>query len=273
VRGVIDAHSHPFSNEGFGGGLFCGATFSTAGIADALKDCPTHYPDGRGALLENVTKGADPFAPHDPVGYPTFADWPAHNSLTHQQMYDQWVERAWRGGQRVLVADLVSNSAFCMLFSQKYACDDMSNVRRQAQTAYDPQAYVDQLAGGTGQPRGRPCRDRQLDAMVALRQLRARQGQRRVGDDSVGKRVERQPVVARQSRRRAAGGPCRHRLGNGIRKGLSHRDVARRIAVEHSGFRDRRAGRHPCLGLCAAIGALRPRSHDGARHGIRPFDV
>jgi len=44
VRGVIDAHSHPFSNEGFGGGLFCGATFSTAGIADALKDCPTITP-------------------------------------------------------------------------------------------------------------------------------------------------------------------------------------------------------------------------------------
>lgn len=150
VRGFVDAHSHPFSNEGFGGGLFCGATFSPTGIADALKDCPSHYPDGRGALLENVTKGADPFAAHDPVGYPSFADWPAHDSLTHQQMYYQWVERAWRGGQRVLVADLVSNSAFCMLFSQKYACDDMSNIRRQAQTAYDLQAYVDHLAGGTG---------------------------------------------------------------------------------------------------------------------------
>ncbi|MFB7032584.1 hypothetical protein ACFCXG_38695, partial [Streptomyces sp. NPDC056295] len=59
VRGFVDAHNHLMSNEGFGGRLICGRTFSEAGAADALKDCPEHYPDGSGALFENITGGAD----------------------------------------------------------------------------------------------------------------------------------------------------------------------------------------------------------------------
>ena len=34
---------------------------------------------------------------HDPVGWPTFKDWPAYNSLTHEGSYWKWLERAWRG--------------------------------------------------------------------------------------------------------------------------------------------------------------------------------
>ncbi|MEW1911833.1 discoidin domain-containing protein [Kitasatospora sp. NPDC085895] len=149
VRGFVDAHNHLMSNEGFGGRIICGATFSEKGAADALKDCPEHYPDGALALFENVTGGAD--GHHDPVGWPTFKDWPAHDSLSHQQNYYAWVERAWRGGQRVLVNDLVTNGLLCSIYPFKdRSCDEMTAIRLEAQKSYDLQAYIDRMYGGPG---------------------------------------------------------------------------------------------------------------------------
>ncbi|MFF9344761.1 discoidin domain-containing protein [Streptomyces sp. NPDC014773] len=148
VRGFVDAHNHVMSNEGFGGRLICGKPFSTGGAADALKDCPEHYPDGSGALFENLTGGAN--GKHDPDGWPTFADWPAHDSLTHQQNYYAWLERAWRGGQRVLVNDLVSNGLLCSIMPRDRGCDEMEAIRLEARKTYEMQDYVDSLFGGPG---------------------------------------------------------------------------------------------------------------------------
>ncbi|MFD9002403.1 discoidin domain-containing protein [Streptomyces sp. NPDC059582] len=149
VRGFVDAHDHLMANEAFGGRLICGKTFSDAGVADALKDCPEHYPDGSLAIFDYITKGGD--GRHDPVGWPTFKDWPAHDSLTHQQNYYAWVERAWRGGQRVLVNDLVTNGVICSVyFFKDRSCDEMTSIRLQAKLTYDLQAYVDKMYGGTG---------------------------------------------------------------------------------------------------------------------------
>ncbi|CAM5619812.1 hypothetical protein SDIAM103S_00102 [Streptomyces diastaticus subsp. diastaticus] len=94
VRGFVDTHNHLMTNEAFGGKLVCGKPFSDKGVADALKDCPEHYPDGAGALLENLT--VDPDGHHDPVGWPTFEDWPSSTTMSHQQNYYAWLERAWR---------------------------------------------------------------------------------------------------------------------------------------------------------------------------------
>ncbi|CAM5593184.1 hypothetical protein GCM10010329_48740 [Streptomyces spiroverticillatus] len=148
VRGFVDAHNHVMSNEGFGGRIICGKPFDEAGVATALKDCPEHYPDGALALFENVTGGAD--GHHDPVGWPTFKDWPAHNSLSHQQNYYAWLERAWRGGQRVLVNDLVSNGLLCSIYARDRGCDEMESIRLQARKTYEMQAYVDKIYGGPG---------------------------------------------------------------------------------------------------------------------------
>ncbi|MGY3334637.1 microsomal dipeptidase-like Zn-dependent dipeptidase [Streptomyces filamentosus] len=148
VRGFVDAHNHVMSNEGFGGRLICGKPFSPAGVADALKDCPEHYPDGSGALFENLTGGAN--GKHDPDGWPTFADWPAHDSLTHQQNYYAWLERAWRGGQRVLVNDLVSNGLLCSIMPRDRGCDEMEAIRLEARKTYEMQDYVDAMYGGPG---------------------------------------------------------------------------------------------------------------------------
>ncbi|WP_406002708.1 discoidin domain-containing protein [Streptomyces sp. NBC_00829] len=149
VRGFVDAHDHIMANEAFGGRLICGKAFSEMGVADALKDCPEHYPDGSLAIFDFITKGGD--GKHDPNGWPTFKDWPAHDSLTHQQNYYAWVERAWRGGQRVLVNDLVTNGVICSVyFFKDRSCDEMTSIRLQAQKTYDMQAFVDKMYGGPG---------------------------------------------------------------------------------------------------------------------------
>ncbi|MFB7614069.1 discoidin domain-containing protein [Kitasatospora sp. NPDC056181] len=149
VRGFVDAHDHIMANEAFGGRLICGKAFSEAGVADALKDCPEHYPDGSLAVFDFITKGGD--GKHDPVGWPTFKDWPAHDSLTHQQNYYAWIERAWRGGQRVLVNDLVTNGVICSVyFFKDRSCDEMTSIRLQAQKTYELQAYIDTMFGGPG---------------------------------------------------------------------------------------------------------------------------
>ncbi|MFE9622636.1 discoidin domain-containing protein [Streptomyces sp. NPDC006527] len=149
VRGFVDAHNHLMSNEAFGGRLICGRTFSAAGIADALKDCPEHYPDGTLAIFDYITHGGD--GRHDPVGWPTFKDWPAYDSMTHQANYYAWIERAWRGGQRVLVNDLVTNGVICSVyFFKDRSCDEMTSIRLQAKLTYDLQAHIDTMYGGTG---------------------------------------------------------------------------------------------------------------------------
>ncbi|MBC9715994.1 discoidin domain-containing protein [Streptomyces sp. TRM66268-LWL] len=149
VRGFVDAHDHIMSNEGFGGRLICGKPFSEQGVADALKDCPEHYPDGSLAVFDMITKGGD--GKHDPVGWPTFKDWPAHDSLTHQQNYYAGIERAWRAGQRVLVNDLVTNGVICSVyFFKDRSCDEMTAIRLEAQKTYDMQAYIDKMYGGPG---------------------------------------------------------------------------------------------------------------------------
>lgn len=149
VRGFVDAHNHLMSNEGFGGRLICGEPFSPEGVAEALKDCPEHYPDGALALFENITGGAD--GHHDPVGWPTFGHWPAHDSLSHQQNYYAWLERAWRGGQRILVQDLVTNGLLCSVYpARDRGCDEMDSIRLQAEKTYEMQDYVDAMYGGPG---------------------------------------------------------------------------------------------------------------------------
>ncbi|UYM03419.1 discoidin domain-containing protein [Solicola gregarius] len=148
VRGFIDAHNHVMSNEGFGGRLVCGKPFDEGGVEEALKDCPEHYPNGIGAWFENITGGSN--GTHDPVGWPTFEDWPSYKSLTHQQNYYAWIERAWRSGQRVMVNNLVSNGVICSLLPRDRGCNEMDAIRLEARKSWEMQAYIDDMYGGPG---------------------------------------------------------------------------------------------------------------------------
>jgi microsomal dipeptidase-like Zn-dependent dipeptidase len=150
VVGLADMHNHVSAFEFLGGRAHCGKPWDRYGVERALTDCPDHYPDGRGAILENLFYG-DPTRAHDPVGWPTFASWPAHDSLTHEQTYWRWLERAWLGGERLMVNNLVENGVLCRTYPlKKNSCDEMDAVRLQAQRMRELEDYIDAQAGGPG---------------------------------------------------------------------------------------------------------------------------
>lgn len=150
VEGTIDAHNHVTAYEFLGGDAHCGEPWSRYGVAAALVDCPDHYPNGAGAVLENALYG-NPLRTHDPVGWPTFKDWPAPPSLTHEQTYYRWIERAYLGGVRIMVNDLVENVALCEVYPIKHnSCRDMDSVRLQAQRIHELEEYIDAQSGGPG---------------------------------------------------------------------------------------------------------------------------
>lgn len=149
VRGFVDAHTHGMAFEFLGGSVHCGRPWHAYGAPYALVDCPDHtLTQGKGALLEAVLSGE---ASHDPVGWPTFKDWPAPESLTHEGTYYRWLERAWRGGQRLFVNLLVENNKLCQLYPLKRnSCDDMDSIRLQARDMVKMQDYIDAQFGGPG---------------------------------------------------------------------------------------------------------------------------
>jgi microsomal dipeptidase-like Zn-dependent dipeptidase len=151
VTGLVEGHMHGMAFEFLGGKAHCGEPWDRFGAPYALRDCPDHETGGGcAAVLENVLYG-NPARCHDPVGWPTFNDWPAYNSLTHEQSYWRWLERAWRGGMRVYVNLFVENRVLCELYPYKQNdCNEMASVLLQAQRIRQMQDYIDAQFGGPG---------------------------------------------------------------------------------------------------------------------------
>ncbi|MEO7272433.1 MAG: Coagulation factor 5/8 type domain-containing protein [Vicinamibacterales bacterium] len=151
ARGFVDTHVHPTAFEFLGGRFHCGRPWSRYGVADALQDCPDHGFDGRFALAENLLSTGNLFGTHSNQGWPAFDGWPRHDSLTHEGTYWRGIERAWRGGLRIMVADLVENRALCEIYwLKKNPCGDMESVRLQAKDLYALQDYIDAQFKGPG---------------------------------------------------------------------------------------------------------------------------
>jgi len=151
VRGLIDTHLHAMAFEFLGGRARCGRPWHPYGITFALVDCPDHEPGGRTAVLENALSSGDPTRGHDTVGWPTFKDWPASRSLTHEQVYYKWLERSWRGGLRLFVNLLVDNAVLCEVYPyKKNSCNEMDGVRLQAKRTHQLEDYIDAQSGGPG---------------------------------------------------------------------------------------------------------------------------
>ena len=153
VRGTMDGHMHMMAFEFLGGMAHCGRPWHKYGVAFALKDCLDHETGGGcGAILENVLFG-NPARCHDPVGWPTFKDWPHHESLTHENSYYKWLERAWMGGLRIFVNLHVENRSLCELYPLKrdgYNCNEMDSVRREHADIHELERYIDAQNGGPG---------------------------------------------------------------------------------------------------------------------------
>ena len=148
--GTIDAHAHITAAAAFGGRLHCGEAWAPGGVRDALAGCASHASLNVGALFEGIIGGTDAVRSAED-GWPTFGDWPQHNTLLHEASYYRSIERSWRSGQRVLNALLVGNRLICELFPYRdTSCDEMDQVRVQARYLSSLQDYIDAQNGGRG---------------------------------------------------------------------------------------------------------------------------
>ncbi|HUP99331.1 MAG TPA: hypothetical protein VM093_02625, partial [Aeromicrobium sp.] len=150
TQGFFDGHLHLMGFEFLGGRVICGRPWHPYGVQYALVDCPDHTAGGYGAVLEQFLSNSP--GGHDPVGWPTFKDWPRYNSLTHEQGYYKWIERAWRGGLRMYTNLLVENGVLCEAYPlKKNSCNEMDAVRLQAQRLRELERYIDAQYGGPGE--------------------------------------------------------------------------------------------------------------------------
>ncbi|MBX3024501.1 HYR domain-containing protein [bacterium] len=193
ARGYADLHAHLFADLGHGGGVLAGEPYAPGGINAALRQdfgsyrdlvakdgadllaaaCdPTLYPDcgtpgflqfhGAHTLTDHAlgagTREGLPLAlglvgAGSHLGAPLFNGWPTWRSTTHQQMYYKWLERAWRGGLRLMVQLAVTNEALCKSSKRlrHTDCEDeMAPVDAQLQATWALQDVIDAAAGGAG---------------------------------------------------------------------------------------------------------------------------
>ena len=152
VRGFADMHLHITANQRAGGAVIYGEPYDIYGITRALgHDAEVHGPDGSEDVTGNLLRTGLPFGTHDTQGWPSFAGWPVHDTVTHQQTYYIWLKRAWLAGERLVVAQTVEDQPICEIEPRKvHACDETEAVRQQIQTLRGLQGYVDAQAGGKG---------------------------------------------------------------------------------------------------------------------------
>jgi microsomal dipeptidase-like Zn-dependent dipeptidase len=152
VLGFADDHVHITANLRAGGRVISGKPFDPRGVAAALgDDARDHGADGSGDVVGNLLRGESPTAPHDTGGWPTFAGWPTHDTLTHQQTYWVWLKRAWQAGLRLVVAQTVEDDELCRVQKRRsHSCSEPVAIAQQVRVLRGLQRYVDARSGGRG---------------------------------------------------------------------------------------------------------------------------
>ena len=135
VWGFADTHAHQFANLAFGGDLFRGVPFGDE--QSALKRC---------AVGHGLTFGV-PF--HRTGGCDDYKGWPRWDTRVHQQMYADWLYRAFQGGLRVMVMLAVNSEILCQAAHGARAnCKDWASIPTQLQAARDMESYIARHDGG-----------------------------------------------------------------------------------------------------------------------------
>lgn len=78
-----------------------------------------------------VHKSDNPHGDHHHAGYPAFQFWPHQSSKTHQQMWYEWIKRAYDGGLRVMVALSVNSELLATLIKGDAPLDDQATSELQ----------------------------------------------------------------------------------------------------------------------------------------------
>jgi microsomal dipeptidase-like Zn-dependent dipeptidase len=149
ISGFADTHTHPFANLASGGRVFWGAPYGP--IDSALAPCdPAHGLSGLADVIGNVEAGGR-FG-HQTGGSPHFEGWPNWKTFDHQQMYSDWIYRAFQGGLRLIVALGVNNATICEASYKDNGrtCDDMEAADLQIEAVKKMEAYIDSTSGGPG---------------------------------------------------------------------------------------------------------------------------
>src|SRR4051812_4809581 len=152
VIGFADAHLHVPAALRAGGLVVSGENFDRYGIAEALgRDADVHGQDGSQDITGNLLRNGDPAGTHDTHGWPSFTGWPTFDTYTHQQIYYRWLERAWRGSERLIVAQTVEDESLCNIEPRKsHSCDETQTVEAEIEQLRALQDYVDAQSGGRG---------------------------------------------------------------------------------------------------------------------------
>jgi microsomal dipeptidase-like Zn-dependent dipeptidase len=152
VFGFADDHLHITADMRAGGRVIYGESFDRFGITEALgHDADEHGPDGSLDVTGNLLRTGSPAGTHDTHGWPTFAGWPVHDTYTHQQTYYMWLKRAWKAGERLVVAQMVEDEPLCRLEPlRSHSCDEMDTIKLEIRRLRAMQGYIDAQAGGRG---------------------------------------------------------------------------------------------------------------------------
>jgi microsomal dipeptidase-like Zn-dependent dipeptidase len=153
VFGFVDSHLHITADMRAGGRVIYGEAYDRFGIPAALgQDSRDHGPDGSLDVTGNLLRSGLPFGTHDTHGWPTFVGWPVHDTQTHQQTYYVWLERAFKAGLRLVVAQTVDDESICRIEPVKNGsnCDETRSIKAQIRRLRGLQDYVDAQSGGPG---------------------------------------------------------------------------------------------------------------------------
>ena len=153
MYGFADAHLHITADMRAGGRVIYGKAFDRDGIAAALgHDADDHGPNGILDITGNLLRSGLPVGTHDTGGWPTFAGWPTHDTITHQQIYYRWLQRAWLGGERLVVAQTVEDEPLCRSSrcARTRATRPTTIELQVARLRAPRRRYVDAQRGGPG---------------------------------------------------------------------------------------------------------------------------
>lgn len=152
VWGIADAHTQVSAFQRLGGKVIHGLPFHRFGITHALAEgSDDHGPEGTADFLGNFLRNGAPAGSHDTAGWPTFPEWPAYDTYTHQQSYYVWLQRMWMAGLRLMVTNAVADEQLCQIMPRReHGCDEMDTVRLQLASLRELEGYVDAQAGGPG---------------------------------------------------------------------------------------------------------------------------
>jgi hypothetical protein len=73
------------------------------------------------------------------------------DTYTHQQTYYRWLERAWKSGERLVVAQTVEDEPLCTIEPLRtHSCSETHTIRLEIRRLRGLQRYVDAQSGGPG---------------------------------------------------------------------------------------------------------------------------